>query len=286
MKKILITGKGSYIGTNLIKWLESKEEEYYCEELDVKGNSWKTYDFSTFDIVFHVAGIAHVSTDPGLEELYYKVNRDLTVEVAKKAKHDGVHQFIFMSSMIVYGDGTLSNKVITEETIPNPSNFYGRSKLEAEFGINELSDQSFNVAILRPPMIYGKNSRGNYPKLAKLAQIAPIFPNIDNERSMLHINNLMELLYYIIKYNEFGLFFPQNTEYVKTSELVKEISDVHNKVLLLTKLFNPLVSPFINRVTLLNKLFGNLKYSKNLSELKYNYQIVDFKESIKLTELD
>lgn len=128
--------------------------------------------------MFHAAGIAHVSSDPKMEEIYYNVNCDLTIETAKKAKADGVKQFIFMSSIIVYGDSNGKKIVIDENTIPMPSNFYGNSKLQAEKGLKPLGSDNFKVAILRPPMIYGKGSKGNYPKLAKVAQKLPFFPTL------------------------------------------------------------------------------------------------------------
>ena len=128
------------------------------------------------------------------EDLYYRVNRDLAIEVAKKAKAEGVKQFVFMSSIIVYGDSSSNRRVITRETVPTPSNDYGRSKLQAEQGITPLESDSFKVVILRSPMVYGKGSKGNYSKLAKLAKKLSIFPDIDNERSMIHIDNLCEFV--------------------------------------------------------------------------------------------
>jgi UDP-glucose 4-epimerase len=198
MKKILITGANSYIGTSLEKWLERYPDRYSIDTVDMRSDEWKEKDFSKHDVVFHVAGIAHVSSDPKMEDLYYKVNRDLTIETAKKAKIEGVKQFIFMSSIIVYGDSSNINrkKVIDKNTVPLPSNFYGNSKLQAEDGIRPLESDDFKVVILRPPMIYGKGSKGNYPKLAKMAQKLPVFPDIDNKRSMLHVDNLCEFISY------------------------------------------------------------------------------------------
>ncbi|NLK95370.1 MAG: NAD-dependent epimerase/dehydratase family protein, partial [Clostridiales bacterium] len=131
MKNILITGANSYIGTSFENWLKKWPEEYAIDTVDTKNDIWRSKDFSSYDVVFHVAGIAHVSTDPKMEDLYYKINRDLTIEIAKKAKSEGVKQFIFMSSIIVYGDSSHINKkrVIDKNTIPVPSNFYGKSKL-------------------------------------------------------------------------------------------------------------------------------------------------------------
>jgi len=287
MKKILITGANSYIGTSVEKWLGKYPEKYKVDTLDMRDEAWKEKDFSEFDVVFHVAGIAHVTSNPKMEELYYRVNRDLAIETAKKAKAEGVKQFIFMSSIIVYGDSSSSKRVINRNTVPTPSNFYGKSKLQAEEGIRELGNDEFKIVILRPPMIYGKGSKGNYPKLAKAAQMLPIFPDIDNERSMIHIDNLCEFVRLMIDNEESGLFFPQNNEYVKTSEMVKLIAYTHGKKIKLTKVFNPILRLMVKRIGLINKVFGNLVYEKSISEYdKANYRIRDFRESIIMTELE
>jgi len=284
MKKILITGLNSYVGKSLEKWLAIYPDRHLVESVSLRDDSWKEKDFSRYDVVFHVAGIAHVSTDPNMEELYYKVNRDLTIETAEKAKAEGVKQFIFMSSIIVYGDSTGDKRVIDKNTIPTPSNFYGNSKLQAEENIKPLESDKFKVVIIRPPMIYGNGSKGNYPKLAKAARKLPIFPDIENQRSMLHIDNLCEFIRLMIENEEQGLFFPQNREYVETSEMVELIAEVHGKKILLIKLFNPIIKFMAKKLGTINKVFGNLVYEKDLSKYKESYQIVDLRESIKLTE--
>lgn len=286
MKKILITGANSYIGTSFEKWVAQWPDKYSVDTVDMIDGTWKEKDFSGYDVVFHVAGIAHVSADPKMEDLYYKVNRDLAIETAKKAKYDGVKQFIFMSSIIVYGDSGHINKkrVITRDTIPNPTNFYGNSKLQAEEGIKPLENDEFKVVILRPPMIYGKGSKGNYPKLAKMARKLPVFPDIDNERSMLHIDNLCEFIRLIIDNEERGLFFPQNKEYVKTSEMVRLIAEAYGKKIKLTRVFNPLLKILGNFTGVINKAFGNLVYEQSLSEYAESYRIRDLRESIAITE--
>lgn len=231
MKKILITGKNSYIGNEFEKWVNNYQSDYDVKKVCLKGDSWKEKDFSKYDVIFHVAGIAHVSTDQDMEGTYYKVNRDLTIECARKAKEDGVKQFIFLSSIIIYGDSSPmgKQKIIDKNTKPNPSNFYGKSKLQAEEGILPLADDSFKIVILRPPMVYGKNSKGNYLRLSKLAKAIPIFPDIDNERSMIHIENLCEFTRLMIDNEEDGIFFPQNKNYIKTSEMVELIAKIHNR---------------------------------------------------------
>lgn len=284
MKNILITGKNSYIGTSLENWLMREPDKYKVDTVDMKDGSWKEKDFSIYDVVFHVAGIAHVSSDPKMEDLYYKVNRDLTIETAEKAKAEGVKQFIFMSSIIVYGDSCSSKCVIDKNIVPTPSNFYGNSKLQAEEGIKHLESDDFKIVVLRPPMIYGKGSKGNYPRLANMAKKIPVFPDIDNERSMLHIDNLCEFIKVMIDHEETGLYFPQNKEYVKTSELVKTIADVHGKKIMMTRIFNPVLR-LMSGIGIVNKVFGNLVYEKSMSDYdKANYRIRTFRESIELTE--
>lgn len=260
MTRILITGKNSYVGTSLSKYLKRNyTNDYLVDEISMRDEGWKKYDFSSYDVVFHVAGIAHVSTDPKLENEYYKVNRDLTIAVANKAKKERVKQFIFMSSMIIFGKP--HNGIVDLNTQPNPENFYGKSKLEAENGIKLLESDTFKISILRPPMIYGPGSKGNYPKLAKLARITPVFPNISNQRSMLFIDNLSMFVKMVIDYGSSGTFYPQNNEYVTTSQLVKEIALVHKRKIWLTTIFNPIIWLTKNNNTI-NKVFSDLIYIK------------------------
>lgn len=286
MKKILITGKNSYVGTSLVKWLGNYPDKYSIDSISLRNNDWKEKDFSGYDVVLHVAGIAHVSSDPKMEEIYYKVNRDLTIDTAEKAKAEGVKQFIFMSSIIVYGDSSSEERIIDKNTIPTPSNFYGNSKLQAEEGIKPLENDNYKIVIIRPPMIYGKDSKGNYPKLVKAAMKLPIFPEIENQRSMLHIDNLCEFLKLIIDNEESGLFFPQNREYVNTSEMVKLIAELHGRKIKLTRIFNPALKVLGMKMGIINKVFGNLVYEKNMSNYKDNYRIRDLKKSLELSKLE
>jgi UDP-glucose 4-epimerase len=227
-----------------------------------------------------------VSANPKLKELYFRVNRDLTIEAAKKAKAEGVRQFIFMSSLIVYGDSSPigKEKVIRKDTIPAPANFYGESKLQAEEGIRYLNSENFAVVILRPPMIYGKGSKGNYPALSKYARKLPFFPNIANQRSVLHIDNLCEFIRLLIDNNEKGMFFPQNYEYVSTSEIVASIARAHGKKIRLTRFFNPAIRLSGHFLGVVNKAFGNMVCEKSMSEYRFDYRVCDFEESITRTE--
>lgn len=284
MKKILVTGKESYIGTHFIEELSKYPNKYQIDELEMRDVGWEQHDFSQYDVIYHVAGLAHATPDENQRELYYRVNTDLAYEVAKKAKESGVKQFIFMSSIIVYGIGKIKEqRMITNDTPLTPDNFYGDSKKQAEIKICPLDDDNFKIVIVRPPMIYGPQSKGNYPILAKFAKKTPIFPTLENKRSMLFLGNLIEFIRLMIDNEESGIFLPQNKEYVSSVELVRAISKIYNHKIYFTGLFNPLLRKF-NRQVYVNKVFGNLTIDKNLSIYTEEYCKYSFWESIKITE--
>ncbi|MNO49300.1 UDP-glucose 4-epimerase [compost metagenome] len=279
MRRILITGKGSYIGTSFIEWVQNYfHEDYEVDEISVRNENWKSYDFSNYEIVLHVAGIAHKKETVRNAELYTVINCDLTISIAEKAKKQGVKQFIFLSSMSVYG---IEDGIITSASIPNPKSYYGISKYQAEQGLKQLETAEFKVVIVRPPMVYGANCKGNYTKLAKLAIRVPFFPNVGNERSMIYIDNLSEFISVLIKVNASGIFLPQNTEYVSTSEMVKLIAEANGKKVKLTRFFNPFIKILKYRFKTINKIFGNLIYEPIDS---FEYSIKDFEKTIYLTE--
>lgn len=290
MTRILITGANSFIGTSFEKYIKNFDD-YVIETIDMIDGSWKEKDFSKYEVVFHVAGIAHSDNNKISKEkeiLYRKINTDLTIDVAKKAKEAGVKQFIFMSSAIVYGNSApyKKEKIITKQTTPSPANCYGDSKLQAEKGIMSLEDDNYKVVILRPPMIYGKGCKGNYKALSKFAKKFPLFPKVKNNRSMLYIENLCEFIRLMIENKERGIFWPQNEEYVCTSSMVKSIAEKNNKKIILINWFNwllPICSIFTG---IINKVFGSLSYDKEISQYKQNYNVCDFEESIRRTEMD
>lgn len=264
VKNILITGKSSYIGTSLENWLMREPDKYRVDSVDMRGSLWKGKDFSQYDVVFHVAAVVHQKERPELKELYFKVNRDLAIEVCKKAKESGVSQYIFMSTMAVYGEeGKVGQEVIINRYTPvNPKTFYGLSKVEAEIEINRLNDGRFRVVVLRPPMVYGPNCPGNYARLEKLSIKTPVFPFFENKRSMLHIDKLCEYVKEYIDSEAEGVFFPQDNEYVNTSLMVKQLSERNGKKIHLSKTAGLFIKLIGRRINLINKIFGNLVYEK------------------------
>ena len=294
MKKILITGAGSYVGESVRKYILSKDSSYQIDAVDTMDDNWKKADYKKYDVVFHVAGIAHVNADPKMEPLYYKVNRDLTIEIAKHAKATGVKQFIFMSSQIVFHESrSLKAEVLTAETKPAPNGFYGDSKLQAENGLwdlvkNQEEDSAktkggnqMKICILRPCMIYGPNAKGNFPRLAKLACKTPVFPEWHNKRSMLYIDNLAEFVKQAIERELEGTFYPQNRELADTVEIVRYFAKVAGHKVWITKLLNPFVWLGSFVLQPINKMFATYYYNPKMSKMEFDYQLVSFEESLK-----
>ena len=282
MKRILITGAGSYVGESVRRYILSTSSDFQIDAVDTMGDNWKKADYSQYDVVYHVAGIAHVNADPKMEALYYKVNRDLTIEVAKHAKAAGVKQFIFMSSQIVFHESqSLKSEVLTTETKENPNGFYGDSKLQAELGIKPLGDENFKVCILRPCMIYGPNAKGNFPRLAKLACKTPIFPCWHNKRSMLYIDNLAEFVKQAILRELSGTYYPQNRELADTVEIIRFFAKATGHRIWITRLLNPFVWLGSFVLQPLNKMFATYYYDSEMSKMDFDYQLVSFEESLK-----
>jgi len=276
MKKVLVTGGTGYIGTKFRDWIESYAGDISLEFISVRDELWKTKDFSQYDTVLHLAGIAHVSRNPKFKELYYKVNRDLSIELAEKAKKERVKQFIFMSSIIVYGFQT---KSISINTLPVPDDFYGESKLQADLKIQSMHDDKFKTLVIRTPVVYGPGCKGNFPKLIRNLNKVLIFPSFESKKSMIYIDNLLVLIEKSILNESYGVFLPQNKEYMSTKKIFEISSDILNKKIFFIRLFNPLINKMIEKNGFMYKIFGNKYYSKE-DHSNIEYQIVENKESI------
>lgn len=280
--KVLITGAGSYVGESVRKYILSTSSDFEIDAVDTMGDNWKKADYSQYDVVYHVAGIAHVNADPKMEPLYYKVNRDLTIAVAEHAKAAGVKQFIFMSSQIVFHESqSLKSEVLTKNTKENPNGFYGDSKLQAEIGLHKLEDENFKVCILRPCMIYGPNAKGNFPRLAKLATKVPLFPCWHNKRSMLYIDNLAEFVKQAMLRGLSGVFYPQNKEQADTVEIIRFFAKQAGHKVWISRIFNPFVWLGSFVLQPINKMFATYYYDPSMSKMDFDYQLVSFEESLK-----
>lgn len=274
MKKVLVIGKNSYIAAAFCNYADKK---FDITAVSASNGEWEACDFNQYDTVINFAGIAHRKETEHNAKLYFEVNRDLALKIAEKSKASDIY-YILLSSMSVYG---LVTGQITEETIPHPTTNYGKSKLEAEILISGLSDDSFKPAIIRPPMVYGLNCKGNFQTLLRFTKKLPLFPDFENRRSMIFIDNLCEFICLTVENKASGLLYPQDRDYVCTSDMVRETTRVCGKKIFFTRLFNGLISLLCPRVPLVSKIFSDLTYAKSLSNtFDCAYQIYDVRTAI------
>jgi UDP-glucose 4-epimerase len=282
MKKVLLVGVGGYIGDKFKQYMQIYPE-YDISEVSSMNRDWDKISFTSFDVVYNVSGLAHANARKGTEEQYYAINGQLPIDVAAKAKAEGVCLFVQMSSMIVYGDISPlgKKKNINRETVPSQPSIYGKSKMMAEDGLHKLEDATFNVAIIRTPLVYSENARDNFPRLVNFAKKSPIFPNLKNNQSMVYVDNLCELVHLIIENNQGGTYYPQQKEYIETSKIVRDIAKSVGNHMWQTTLFNPFIRLFSKRISFIQKAFGNITYDKSISNhFDWKYVVVDYEESI------
>ena len=281
--RLLILGENSYVGTSVKNYCLQHHPEMEIKVISSRDEKWKAFPFSDFDAVYNVSGLCHADSRHGTPEMYKKINSDLPVQMAEKAKIEGVKLFIQMSSSIIYGNMSMIGikKCISENTEPKPINIYGESKLNAEKRLLNLENEKFGVVILRCPLIYSENAKDNFPRLVKFAKYMPIFPKIENEQSMIYIDNLAELVYLIIKNEKRGVYMPQDKEYICTSKLVKDIADAAGNKLYLISIFNPIICALSKKMYFFNKVFGNIVYEKKISQyFDGAYRVVNYKEAV------
>lgn len=257
MKRILIVGPHSYIGSRFQAYLQQRPEQYEAASISVRDNMWQSRDFSEYDAVLYAAAIVHQRETDENRSLYEQVNCQLAAELAQKAKREGVRQFIYLSSVSVYG---VDEGLLTPETKPAPVTAYGRSKLHAEEVLRPLANSGFVVTLLRVPMVYGPGCKGNYRMLEKLAAVLPFFADYPNQRSRVSVDTLCVYLRGYIDTPESGLYFPQDAAYGCTSRVIQELAAQRGRKLPLWRWLNPAVWLLAHTTPKGRKAFGTLIY--------------------------
>ena len=284
-KKVILVGIGGYIGGKFTEYINNHYPDWQIDAVDSMNRKWAEADFSGYDAVYNVSGLAHANARQGSEELYYQVNGQLPIDVATKAKEEGVPLFVQMSSQIVYGDMSRlgEEKMITAETVPSEPTVYGKSKMMAERGLMTLVDDNFQVAIMRPPLIYSEFARDNFPRLVNFAKKMPIFPKLENKQSMVYVDNLCELIKLIIEYDKGGIYYPQQECYIETSKIVADIAKAVGNKMWQTRIFNPALRLLskVPHLGFIHKAFGSIAYDMEISNhFDGKYRVVSYEESI------
>lgn len=257
MKRVLVVGANSYVGQKFNEYININYSSYITVDMvSATDGAWKQLDFSLYDSVLHLAAIVHRNEKKVKKKLYYNVNFKLAVDVGKKAKNSGVKQFLFMSTAAVYGNNSGCIKL---DTVLQPITYYAKSKLEAELALQKLSNKEFQLCIIRPPMVYGKDCKGNYAYLQKLAPIIPIFPKYQNKRSRISIDFLSDFLAHLILTEKKGVFHPSDLETISTYTMLENIRDSIGKKTYPIYGLNILIT-FLLKHGLLTKIFGDFYY--------------------------
>ena len=255
--RILITGAHGYIATALAAYLGRFPERYDVRLISVRDFQPDAVDFCGVDAIVHTAAIVHQKETKDSMPLYDAVNCDLTVALAKKAKREGVGQFVFFSTMSVYG---MDTGTIRCDTVPAPDTQYARSKLMAERRIAPLSDNTFTVTILRPPVVFGPGAKGNPARLERLAKRLPFCPDFENRRSMVSIETLCEAVKALLDAPRAGVFFPQEPAPIATCDLIERAMREQGRTPKRSKLLNPAIRLFRACTRVGKKAFGDLVY--------------------------
>ncbi len=265
MKKLLITGSTGYLGDTFINQYNCK---YKFEKFSLLNQKLEDINFNSIEVVLHCAALVHQKIEHPYEK-YHEINVDYPVKLARLAKQNGLKQFIFISTIAVYGE---DEEKLDENTICNPITQYGKSKLEAEKELFKLNDDDFIVSILRLPMIYGKDAPGNIDSLVKLVKKLPIIPldRIENKRSFISIQNLCYIINEVIMQNQSGIFLASDDEPISTSRLIELIAKNLDKKIYLVKI------PFSETLLRLLKpsfhkrLYGSLEVDNSITKEKLN----------------
>jgi len=270
MRRVLIFGAGSYIGESFARYANKRMA---ITMIDSYSDKWKKLSFADFDTVLYAAGIAHVKQTKQNRDDYFAINRDLAISVAQKAKAEGVSQFIYLSSMAVYG---VKKGKITAHTKINPgkNDYYAQSKQQAEELLLALKTPDFCIAIVRPPMVYGSNCPGKFGTLVKVAKKIPFSPILYNRRSMIFIDNLSAFLVILCQQNFSGVFCPHNAEYICTAWMLSAVARALGRKVVTVPLWGWTLQFF--------GPFRSLYYTSDAARMPFsdNYQIVGLEESI------
>ena len=266
MKKLLITGSNGFVGNYFIN---KYKEKYDIRIFSFLKDDINTLDCNTIDIVFHLSALVHQMGGASANE-YEKINVIQTIELAKKAKESGVKHFIFMSTVKVYGEETNSKYI--ENTVCNPEDDYGKSKLKAEQELQKLEDENFKISIIRTPIVYGYGVKANIKNLINLVNKVPVLPfgKIKNKRSMVYIGNLCHLVDEIIIQKKSGIFLASDDQPLNTLRLIELIAKNLDKKIYLVKIpfFESLLK--ILKPSFHKRLYGSLEIDSSITKEKLN----------------
>lgn len=269
LKNIVLTGSTGFVGSYFLE----HQGNLNIVEADLIANKPEDISLKGIDVVVHLAALVHQMKGAPVEQ-YFKINRDLAYEMARHAKSKGIKQFIFLSTVKVYGEYTSEGILWDEDFICKPIDAYGKSKMEAEKLLMGLQDDEFNVVIIRCPLVYGEGVKGNMLRLIKMIDRLPVLPfkNIQNKRSMVYVGNLVAMVKKAIDLNASGIFLAKDNRDLSINDWVTGIARHLGESIRLFRVPS-IILMLIKRLKpgLYNRLFGSLVLNndKSLKKLRF-----------------
>lgn len=260
---VLITGSTGFIGSYFINQYSS---QFVVNTFSFLRDNFDTLKLDGIDCVVHCGALVHqMKREPSYEE-FFDSNVNHTLQMAIKAKANNVKQFIFISTIKVFGEE--SKKIFDENSPTSPKDDYGLTKKIAEEKLFELEDKNFKVAILRLPLVFGPGVKANFRSLINIVNQFKILPlgSINNKRSIVFVGNVCHYIFQIIKLRERGIFIANEDESFSTSELINQISKALGKNIILFSipLFNQILK--IVKPKYYQRLFENLEVDNSLTK--------------------
>lgn len=215
MKNVIVTGEKGKLSCKVANWLKLKGG-FDVRQISLRGNDFENADFNGIECIIHIAGVTPQNAKS--ETDYEEVNYSLTKRLADKAKQSGVKQFVFISSMAVYGaeQNICGLKgMVNRDTALLPTSEYGKSKLKAEKYLQTIQNADFLVSIIRVPSVFDKEKTEYIDQYKYLAEKLPVIPVAFtmNYKSFINSDNLCELIYLIVKRIYSGVVCPDDGKF-------------------------------------------------------------------------
>ena len=223
--RLLLTGANGFVGSY---FFNNYSSTYDILKFSFLKDDFESLHIKEIEVVLHLSALVHQMDGASADE-YERVNVSNTLKLAKKAKEFGVRQFVFMSTVKVYGEE--SDEVYTENVTCKPQDEYGKSKLKAETELQKLEDDNFRISIVRTPIVYGYGVKANLKNLMGLVDKVPLLPfgGINNRRSLTYVGNLCALLECIIQKRQRGVFLASDDKALSTTQLIEAIAKVKKR---------------------------------------------------------
>jgi UDP-glucose 4-epimerase len=306
--RICLTGSTGFVGKKLsnhllknchqilapirninLKTLPRHENLNFIHVEDIGINKNYSQALTKVDLVIHCAARAHIMRENKNDclQLYREVNVYDTLNLAKQAVSLGIKRFIFLSSVKVNGEKTLTNNSFKHDDIPKPEDAYGISKLEAEKALRSLSYKTgMELVIIRAPLVYGEGVKGNFLRLLNLCnkKISLPFASINNIRSMIYVDNLIDLITCCIDHPKAAgeVFLISDEENISTTELIKKIKKFMYKperLFPLPLFFFKLLGQLMRKSSEINRLLDSL-----IVDTSHTRKVLSWKPKISLEE--